>query len=605
MPNAPQGSGLINPITGQDPNYILQVLQAQRQAKIADALAQQGMNPIDYDQRGRVSPTQGLAKLFDAYIGQKLGRQSDQTMAGMQAGNMQRMGAAYGTGPPDQSQPQMPQQPPPMSNASAVLAQGAQQGSVGPTNQNAATMNSMQPQGQPQGQPQQPQGAPLNPFGAPPMLAYMASQGDPGAQEQLKSWLANHQTTNEQKNSQDPTIGASVRGNLMTQNMTELQKLQLARASVQPGSPQAAQLDDAISKANFVAPIDAKPGTPVLDARSLQPRFFAPKTAEGIGLNFANPLQPSAYPLPGYAGANAGIQGAEQGAKQANTITTATGPSGQPMTGYGSSLVGPPPSFQTDGTGAGAAAMRAKIAASGDTGVLAAFDRQFPTGAGRGIVNPPGVVAGPSTTDTAIQKGAADVIAQAPRIVQQSRSANTGLDFALQALQKVQATGPGTIKTADVLAALNNAGIPIASDGVNNYQALSKYLSNSLNTASEGTGASGSDARFESFSHGQPNQQTMNKTALDGAIRYVQSQHDAAIARGNFLPQAYQKAAAAGDPNAALTAQSQWSNLSNPKFFSLQRMAPDEQMRELHGMSDAQVRQFKAWRGQMAPLGGQ
>ena len=96
------------------------------------------------------------------------------------------------------------------SRATAALTQGAAAGSVGPTVANAKAMNNLPQQSAPSTVPQSdgtggyPLGrpSPLNPFGAPGALVYMASQGDPAAQETLKTWLLNHQTTPEIKNNQ-------------------------------------------------------------------------------------------------------------------------------------------------------------------------------------------------------------------------------------------------------------------------------------------------------------------------------------------------------------------------------------------------------------------
>lgn len=584
------GVPTLNPVTSQIPGYALQQMQAQRRMQIAQALTQQGMAPIDYDPKGHISWTQGLAKMLSAYAGNSAFNSAAKQEATLQQQGMQAMGAAYGMG-------QQPQQPSPQALAGALdprsaaaLAQGAQQGSIGPTVANGARMDAMSaapPAAPPQADPGTTGGTPLNPFGAPPMLAYMASQGDPGAQEQLKTWLANRQLTDAQRNARDPLIGASTVSNVATQNMTPLQKLQAARAQAAPGSPQEQQLDDAISKENYIAPIDAKPGTPVLDPRTLQPRFFAPKVGDGIGLDFQNPLAPTAAAIPGYAGASASIVGPEQRARTGNSIQTATGPNGAAITGYGNDVfpgsapAAPnqiPPTVQAARDAEQLSILKQERAKPGNSAAdNAALDREISRNGGADAPAPAATITGPSSTDASIQKSSGDVIGSAPAQLAASKQAVTGLETALSALKDVRATGPGTLDSAHVTALLNNFGIPLGKSNTDNYQLLQKYLSNSLNAAANGSSAGGSDARFDSFMHGQPNADTMDKGPLESAIRYVLSQHDAAAARADMLPKAYAAAKAGGDPNAALTAQQQWGQAYQPQYFAFNRMAPAEQ----------------------------
>jgi hypothetical protein len=56
------------------------------------------------------------------------------------------------------------------------------------------------------------------------------------------------------------------------------------------------------------------------------------------------------------------------------------------------------------------------------------------------------------------------------------------------------------------------------------YQSLQKYLSNANAQAASAGGYSGSDARFDAFSHGQPSAENMNPESLRYAIQYVRGQ---------------------------------------------------------------------------------
>ena len=91
-----------SPMLMQDPNYVLQMLEAQRRAKLADALAGQGMAPIDYDHAGRISPLQGVAKLAEALMGTQGMKQSNIVQANLLSQGVNNQLAALGGG---QAQP--------------------------------------------------------------------------------------------------------------------------------------------------------------------------------------------------------------------------------------------------------------------------------------------------------------------------------------------------------------------------------------------------------------------------------------------------------------------------------------------------------------------
>lgn len=586
----------LNPLTAGIPGYALQQIQAQRRLQLAQALTQQGMAPIDYDPKGHISWTQGLAKALQAYAGGAMFNKGAQQQADLQTQGMQAMGLAYGFG--GQLQPAV--SPPSGAidpRAAAALNQGAQQGSIGPTNANAAAMGSMPPPAASAPPQTQQQGSPLNPYGAPPMLAYLASQGDPGALEQMKTFLANKTLTDQQRNAQDPTIGAATVSNLQTQNMTPLQKLQVARAHVPDGSVMAQQIDAAIAKENYIAPIEVKAGNLTMTPDGKNPLAYNPGFDKGINPSWSTNAQgyttaSGAAPVPGYASANASIVAADQRAKTDNTIQTATGPDGATLTGRGADVFP-----ASDGVGIGdgsrpgdqlAILRQERVKPTNTPEDNAALDREIAR-AGGGAA---GVITGPSLTDKPIMKAGGDVVANAPAQVAASKAAITGLTQALNIVEGGQKTGAGQMRTVNALALLNNLGVPLGKGDVDGYQTLQKYLANSLNAAAQGTGASGSDARFDSFMHGQPNADTMNAPALSSALRYVLSQHDAAAARGNFITQAYQQAKASGDPNAALTAQQQWAKVYNPEDFRIGRLAPADQVKAVNSMSPADAKAF-------------
>lgn len=576
MATAPSTISFIPPT---DPGTYADAIRLQRQQQIADALLQQSQTPLAADLPSglRVIPklgwAGGLVKLGQALMANKL--ESDVTnqraaMAQAQMGQLQ--GQFYGQGGQGGAQPAQS----PYAGAQAAMAVPGQ-GQPGPT-MAAAAQAPQQVQPTPP-TAAAPQGGPMLIPGMDPSAAMRFYMTDPTGY--MKALAESRMPTNEQKNwsaqGVDPhqLAGGTVLAG-QRQGMTDTEKFNDAISRTAPGSPERAALVAAQQKANYIAPIDAKPGTPVLDPITLQPKFFAPKTADGIGLDFQNPLHPSAYALPGYAGANAGIAGAEQAAKTDNSVYSATGPGGEALTIRGAAIPG-------------GSRAPAGPAAPGNPQPGA------PAGAAPRL---PGI-AGPSSTDAAIQKGAGDIIASAPQQVTASRGAVTGLTQALNLVEGGIKTGAGQAKSMNALALLNNLHVPLMKGDVDGYQTLQKYLQNSLNAAAQGTSAGGSDARFESFMHGQPNAETMNPQALSSAIRYVLSQHDASIARGNFITSAYQQAKAKGDPNAALTAQQQWASVYNPDYFRLDRLPDAEQAKAINGMSRDQLLHLQQWRQNM------
>lgn len=610
---------MINPITGQDPEYLRKVLQLQQRQKVAQALQQQSMTPIDYDPRGRISPWQGAAKLAQALLGGSGINSSINEQASLQSDGMKKMAQAYGAAAPSPTTP------------------AASQASASPNNTALANALAPAPEGsQPQPSMQLPaqqfggNATPLNPHGLNPTLMLMAANGDPVAKMQVENELKRFELTGEQKNSCDPLIGRATIDNLEVSGMTNVQKLLRAQSQVPQGSPQWDALQAAIQKEGAQA---VKQGELLMYGN--KPMAYNPETDNGMIPTFGNvngAMMPTgAHALPGYAQGSASIAGAEQRAKTDNSVFTGVQtPGGGTVSGYGGALFGQgaqggqPQAAPQQGAGvgpgyAGGSAQAAapgqreillqelaRAQAQGNTGDVAALQRELgrlPGGAqGAGRSAQPGVISGPSNSDIAIQKGAADPIISAPQLVATSKQSLTGLENAMRALEGVRATGPGTAKTNEVLAILNNAGWGIGGKGVNDYQSAQKYLSNALAQAAQGTGSAGSDARFEQFMHGQPNGETLNLDALRGAIRYVQSQHDAAVAKGEYLPKAYAEAQRRGDPNAALTAQQQWSSQYRPEMFNFNRMSKQEQAEFLRsqGIENAKkfVQQYNQYAGQ-------
>jgi hypothetical protein len=556
-----------NPSLLSNPDYMQQMLQTQRTQALAQALTDQGLAPVEYDPRGRISPWQGVNKLASALLGGYEAQQAMKGQASLQSQAVQSNLQQYGAG-------QTPQTAPSPSQASQfALGQGAQAGSVGPTNDNARRLAAVlaPSQSAPAPGPAQAQGlpgavapVPANPYGISPDLMVRAQMGDPVAKVQLDNLLKNFEQTTEIKNN-----------NWM--GMTRQQALANANG-----------------KALKEAQLEYKPGEFTFNPISGQGGFFPslPANTQPVG-----PVGPNGHVV-GVSlvpGAPQAIQATSQAGATgttAGTPHTITNSDGSTSTGLGTDVFQIPTAVQASRNADQLAILKQeRLKPTNSPADNAALDREIARfGGGR-------VATGPSSTDAAVQKTNADVIASLPTQAAASKSAIGGLEAALNSLQRVNATGKGTVKTNDVIAAINNslpASMQIRGDSNTQFQELSKFLSNSLNSAAAGTGASGSDARFSSFMHGQPNAQEMSKPALDSAIRYVLSQHDANVARSDFVSNAYQQAKAQGDPNAAQTAQAQWSKVYNPQLFAFSRMSPADRQQFKSSMTPAQQQAFGA-----------
>jgi hypothetical protein len=572
-------SGIGGVINGQDPNYLYSVMQAQRQKMLADALTQQSMGGIDYDKNGAISPLQGLAKMLQAYTGMKGAAAANHTLADAQAvGNQRTMQSLQGlfggnvTDPTAASTASLTQGAMTQPSTPDANGQMVNQGGVGPTLTNAQRMGQMLSGGTGQ------QGAAFSVPGMTSQQMTMAYLMDP--QGTMKAAFDAKALTEQQKNSRDPLIGAPTVNNLLTQNMTPEQKLsmnlqQLQQQGVPDTDPQVQALKGALAKANYIDPLAVKQGNLVLDPITHQPIAYNPSVSDGITPTFqtaggvTSPTGASA--LPGYAGSNANIAGAEQGAKQRNTIFSVPGPGGSQLTNWGGVLAG-------GGAGGYPAAIpapapNAQPAAVGAPGVSPPMGSQAPVQAS--VAPRPSGTVGQSTTDAQINEAAGKTMAQLPQMVTQAKQVRLGLQNALGALDNTT-TGPGTEKAFSLAATLQNMGLPVAKTPTENYQTLSKYLNNSLAISAGVNGNTGSDSRFDQFMHGQPSADLMNKGPLRGAINYVLSQIDAVPAGAQVMQQEYAKAKAAGDPNAAYTAQQAWSNQYDPRVFQFNRMGPDE-----------------------------
>jgi hypothetical protein len=336
MPNQVQ-------LFNSDPNIQANAALIQQRMALAQALMQQGLQPLDTSNRSvggvayHVSPFEGAAKIAQAYFGAK-GMQDAVKAQGALAAQ------AYGN---------LLQKYQPGSDASysgdqiSNAASTALSGGGGPTNDNATKMASLlvnqNPANRATVNPNNPANLPAN------LMADYAAGFIPD--KAFETQASRYQATDATKMATQggTSVAAANQGALAKAN-TDPELLKLEQAGFTP-QQRLAYMQAKARKDTYVAPVDVKPGTPLVDPFDGHLLAYAPKTADGMTLQFTRDQNGALVPagaraIPGYAGGNAQIAGAEQGARQANTIMTVSGADNTPVTSWGANFAGTPGGFK-------------------------------------------------------------------------------------------------------------------------------------------------------------------------------------------------------------------------------------------------------------------
>jgi hypothetical protein len=245
-----------------NPSLSIDQQQIQRRMALADMLRQQSLTPEQTQMAGGMvvpySPFQGLAKLGQAYFAKRMYDQTDQDRAALAQKQSQALISALG----GQQTPQGPS----MTSQPVDNSQMSQPGNFYNQPQQAMTPLQQAPANQ----------GGFGPQGMTPMQRMLAYSLDPSAY--VSSTLKDYTMTEAGKRDRELGVGTD-----------------LAR-----------QLD--LAQRRKQGMYELAPGSTSIDLATGQERF-APKVGEGITINNGVASQ-----LPGYAQANAGIQGAQAGA---------------------------------------------------------------------------------------------------------------------------------------------------------------------------------------------------------------------------------------------------------------------------------------------------
>lgn len=389
-------------------------------------------------------------------------------------------------------------------------------------------------------------------------------------------WARNApQFTQDQLNSRDPLIGGSVQNNLRTQNMVPVQKLIEMRQQVPDGSQEAKILDAAIAKENFVKPVEVGEGTLVLNPTGDHAPFaYNPKNGMATTFQFNNgtTTPTGAQGLPGYAQGSAAIEGAQQGAKSANTIINVTTPSGANVPAWG----GPAASAggrtagltgYAGGTRQSADAMRTQVLNSelqqalktGDTRNAALIRQEMQR---------TGISEAPTLGQSQTAKAMTD---QGIQTFQRASSEAANVPQFRQALNEMWSLassgkfGPGTPQIARVKALLSNAGVDMS--GAQTDQDVMKKMASFISSSQLGGGTTtGTDAQLNNLLAGLPHGDMPND-AMKKVIPLLVSQLDVKEARATVARNYMQ--AHPNDASGMAAHMTQFNQMADPGTVSL------------------------------------
>jgi hypothetical protein len=462
---------------------------------------------------------------------------------------------APGSSPMGAGAAQQPNQPLPVGSPMAPgmvppLAQAGNynMGGVGPTVGNAARLDAGAPTGMPL------------PAGMTPQQVAMGSL--------FPSMLPGFLPTNAQKEARDPLLGQGTQLKVGREGMTDIEKLQSARAiAVQqfgPASPQVQQIDTSLAKANYTPSEEIRQGNLARNPLTNQVVGYNPTVDKNIVPSFSKDATGAWMPssvsmLPGTTGAVSQLAAAEQGAKQGATVGEVTNPNGSTTRGWNANLLGPAP---------GPAPNVPPILAAPRKGAQAAA---------------PQGVTGPSTTDTALR-------ASGMKMYTAAQSEAQGLGVYRDLLNTAQQLfadpnnhfGPGSPELARLKSMASNLpGIDLSK--AQTAQDIMSKVANQIGTSQLGVQGTGSDAQLQSLLHSNPHGEMTNAAGLK-VIPMIMSQLDVKEARAKSLQSALN---ASGDAKDVPKRFSDFNGMADPQTVSLGR--------QLAAASSAgQVQQFIA-----------
>lgn len=577
--------GGMNPAYLLDPSLYGGQQQVDQQQAIANLLLQQGLAPLGgTEMAGQVaikrSPVEGIAKLAALLSGQNLQQTANQAQM-VQAMRMKQSADQNFPGLNGQPQPQQPQPDP----AQTALAQGAAQGSVGPTNANAGRLAAAlgAPPQQPPPQPQ-PQG--LNFPGQSPQNSYLGFMEDtPGYLKDLRATTAPTDATKMAAQAHQDPVAANVAA-LMKSN-TDPKILAMKQAGFTDAQIFAAVYGEAAKNAE----IDRKAGNqfsnPLTGASGMVPKIA--DNANPVGSPLPNGALPAVAGIPGAPGVVASNERSQQGGK---VFTGVPGSNGAPQSGFGADLFGGSGSPTADAEALRIARQELATMPPGpqrDQQVAAIARMQgggspVPNLNGKPVDLTPRVLTGQSTVDqsAATQAGALPQKTLEDRFTQ-LRDANGQAETTNSYLQNIKDLSgkASTGQFADKLQYVNSLLSPFserATDAVTANNLLDKY-SNQI-VARLGQGGLGTDAARSILQSAYPNSH-MTKDAINDAADNLMGANKMIQAKARLLS----PIAASRDPAAYQKQEQAFDQAADPRIFQIANMPAAQAQKFLAGLS--------------------
>lgn len=311
-----------------NPGINEQLMTAQQQLALAQALRGQAMQPIQVPggQNGRISPLAVLAQALGGYASSKTLGGATHDLATAQAAQAQNQWSMMRQASDEMANAATGDQPAP---APAAPAAGPEPAAAPASAPPAALASALQGGAAPA------QYAPAPAGSASPAALAGALQGgvgQPDIRHLISAANLNGMMGNEPAAKFGFDTASQVFGRQMDRSApapTDAEKMLLAQG-IQRGTPAWNNaMQGAVTKANYIAPVQVAQGNVALDPATNKPILQNPKMADGMTADFTNPIAPTASAMPGYAGANAGIVGAAERAKADNAIRDVTLPTGE------------------------------------------------------------------------------------------------------------------------------------------------------------------------------------------------------------------------------------------------------------------------------------
>ena len=596
----------LDPISAASIDYQRQLAEALRQQQYGQLMQGQGLQKIDYDPKGAVHWSQGLAKMLQSYLGAKDLRQSDETMAELKARAGQNQMKMFGMGE-DQPQP-MPQQEAPQQQE--MPQQTMQYGYVTPDQQNAR-VNGYQSPNQPQPMPQP----------APQQLAQavknypMRLSGDPGKDYMM--YIQNPEAFSKAMIEQNTPIAEVKRARDLGINLnqfTEAEKRKLSRSDLfdweKSGltAPEARQA--ALAAAAKAGDITRAPGQMFTNQFTGQTGIVPslPQYSQASKV-LPNGNVQSVSAIPGAIPVAAQVAGATEGARVGEQIGEATNEVGQTVKGRNRDVFGGNNQGYPAGTRVPAPADSGKIS-QGQSDRVSLLQQELNTEKNpqnraaleREIKRVGGVVTGPVAGATDQQKALFSRNDQVKQDVVPNKQDIDALDK-IGTLATQGLFGPGTSTSARWKAIAANLpgygfvpivpGVDETKADATNQAILKKLMSQMASRVSTG----GTDARLQSALDQLPNSEMTNEAILH-VVPMLKAQKAAAVADAQLRSKIDPT-----DVKAINAHENQWREAYDPRVFELQTMPPAQQMQYIKSLSPADAAKLRDKRQKLMKMG--